>query len=194
MMLKMKLQYRNAFVLMSLFLFDSPNAMGDDLSGGLSKFLLQAKNTADNTVIEAFKELSDALQQSVIIYFASLGKTQLLKKLLATGISVDSFSKGLTPLNAAAIAGRVETVTMLLEYGACVDLRDQEQDTPLKNAAREGHLDVVTTLLEYGADVNAIGKALSTPYTSASFYGHKRVMEVLEAAGANAFHQLRMLA
>lgn len=190
----MKLQYRNAFVLMSLFLFDSPSSAENDVSSVLGRFLLQAKTAADETVIEGFKALSDGRQRSVIIYFASLGKTKLVKKLLATGISIDCFSKGLTPLNAAAIAGRVETVNMLLDSGASIDLRDQEQDTPLKNAAREGHLEIVNILIEYGADVNAHGKALTTPYTSASFYGHKPVMDVLEAAGANVFHQLRMLA
>lgn len=190
----MKLQYRNTFVLMSLFLFDSSNPAENDVSGALGKFLLQAKTAADDALIESFKALSDVRQRSVIVYFSSLGKTQLLKTLLATEVSTDCCAKGLTPLNAAAIAGRTETVRMLLDQGASVDLRDQEQDTPLKNAAREGHLDVVTTLIESGADVNAQGKALTTPYTSASFFGHKQVMAVLEDAGANTFHQLRMLA
>lgn len=190
----MKLQYRNSFVLMSLFLFDSLNNSEKDASGELGKFLLQTKFSDDKNIIERFKRLSELRQRSIVIYFASMGETRLLKKLLSTGISIDCFSGGLTPLNAASIAGRLDTVEMLLDRGASVDLFDQEQDTPLKNAAREGHLDIVNALIDYGADVNAHGKAMSTPYSSASFYGHKRVMEALEAAGAHVFHQLRLLA
>lgn len=190
----MKLQYRNSFVLMSLFLFDSSGSAEEDGSDVLGKFLLQTKSSDDASVIKRFEQLSEIRQHSLVVYFASMGETRLLKKLLSTGISSDCFSRGLTPLNAASIAGRLDTVNMLLDRGASIDLRDQEQDTPLKNAAREGHLDVVNILIEHGANVNAHGKALSTPYTSASFYGHKRVMEALEEAGANVFHQLRMMA
>ncbi|CAA6807638.1 MAG: Unknown protein [uncultured Thiotrichaceae bacterium] len=190
----MKLQYRNSFVLMSLFLFDSPSPAENDVSGVLGKFLLQAKTATDEKIIESFNALGELRQRSVIVYFASSGETNLVKKLLATGLSIDCSSRGLTPLNAAAIAGRLDMVKMLLGGGASTELRDQEQDTPLKNAAREGHLDIVKALIKHGADVNAYGKSFTTPYTSASYSGHKRVMEVLEAAGANVFHQQKMLA
>lgn len=181
-------------MLLSLFLFHSPSSAEKEISGVLGKFLLQAKTACDAEILTSFKALSDSRQRSVIVYYASLGETALVRKLLATPISVDCFSRGLTPLNAAAISGKVDTVKMLLKNGASVDLRDEELDTPLKNAAREGHLAIVNALIEHGADVNANGKAFTTPYTTASFYGHKRVMQALEAAGAHTYHQLRMFA
>lgn len=57
-------------------------------------------------------------------------------------------------LHAAAMAGDLQTVRMLLEDGSNVDAADEDGATALHLAVINGHIWVVELLLESGADVN----------------------------------------
>ncbi|MES2465338.1 MAG: sigma-70 family RNA polymerase sigma factor [Armatimonadota bacterium] len=58
------------------------------------------------------------------------------------------------PIIAAASAGSLEVIEMLLKFGADVNTRDEKRDgeTALFNAARGGYRELVAFLLEHGAD------------------------------------------
>ena len=73
---------------------------------------------------------------------------------------------GFTPLQDAALAGKVDAVRMLLEHGADINAGDRDSGaTALYMAATMGREDVVMVLLEKGADSNkgpsAVKAALS---------------------------------
>ena len=55
-----------------------------------------------------------------------------------------------------------KTVGLLLDHGANIEARNEEDDTPLMWAAEHGQTDVVRALLERGADVEARNKYGST--------------------------------
>ena len=87
---------------------------------------------------------------------------------------------------AAAVAGDLEQVTLLVEQG-----EDKNQggggydDTPLSIAARGGYLDVVRYLVEQGADMEKADSYGRTPLINASFDGQLEATRYLLEQGAN---------
>jgi len=59
-----------------------------------------------------------------------------------------------TALHQAAKNGHADTVRVLVELGADVNVRDNDGWTALQRAAVQGHVDTVRVLVELGADVN----------------------------------------
>ena len=90
------------------------------------------------------------------------------------------------PLNAAARAGDLPTVTRLLELGKDVDTPSYEDITPLMSAAYEGHADVRRFLIERGAEVNAKRKYGVTALDGAVLNGHADVVKLLREHGAKS--------
>ncbi|MBI2825885.1 MAG: ankyrin repeat domain-containing protein [Planctomycetia bacterium] len=88
---------------------------------------------------------------------AMAGDTARVRELLDDGMWVDAHGKELrgTPLQYAATKGHGEIVQLLLERGAEVGARDQNERTSLIWAALYGHADVIRRLLDAGANVNA---------------------------------------
>jgi ankyrin repeat protein/peptidoglycan/LPS O-acetylase OafA/YrhL len=74
----------------------------------------------------------------------------------------------ITPLSWAAIWGRTNIVTLLLDHGADVNARDRDGTTALHSAAFFGRDTVVALLLQRGADPGAASDAGETPERSAS--------------------------
>ncbi|KAJ7806204.1 ankyrin repeat-containing domain protein, partial [Mycena olivaceomarginata] len=59
-----------------------------------------------------------------------------------------------TALRAASLAGHIETVRLLLEHSADVNIIGGKYGTALQTASLTGHIDTVRLLLEHSADVN----------------------------------------
>ena len=74
-------------------------------------------------------------------------------------------SSGATLLHYAAKYGKVDRVRALLERGADVNAKDEDDQTPLHWAAQSGHVDCVRALLERGADVNVSPRPRRRPFT-----------------------------
>ena len=102
-----------------------------------------------------------------------------------------------TPLIIAAHNGHLNSVKILLGYGADIEARGTlkirdtvaEGCTPLWAAAVTGHLDVVKLLIEQNADVDGRtstgSTAGSTPLRAAAHEGHLDVVRCLVESGAD---------
>ena len=98
-----------------------------------------------------------------------------------------------TPLIIAARNGHLNSVKILLKYGAEIETRGTlkiedeviEGCTPLWAAATTGHLDVVKLLIERNADVDGRKSTDSTPLRAAAHDGHLDVVRCLVERGAD---------
>ncbi|XP_008406101.1 cyclin-dependent kinase 4 inhibitor B [Poecilia reticulata] len=85
---------------------------------------------------------------------AMLGNTNLVEVLLAAGADPNAQDPtlNLTVTHDAAREGFVETVRVLVNHGAEVNLADETGNLPLHLAAKGGHLEVVRMLLDLTED------------------------------------------
>ena len=98
-----------------------------------------------------------------------------------------------TPLVIAAHNGHLNSVKILLGYGADIEARGTlkignevvEGCTPLWGAAVTGHLDVLRLLIERNADVDGRTSTGSTPLRAAAVKGHLDVVRCLVESGAD---------
>ena len=98
-----------------------------------------------------------------------------------------------TPLIIAAHNGHLNSVKILLRYGADIEARGtlkiendvMEGCTPLWAAASAGHLDVVKLLIKRKADVDGRASNGSTPLRVAAHDGHLDVVRCLVERGAD---------
>ena len=125
--------------------------------------------------------------------------TDLLKRLKTeqrkTALETKTKDGGhfVTPLIIAAHNGHLNSVKILLEYGADIEARGTlkiEHDvikgcTTLWAAAASGHLNVVKLLIERNADVDGRTSTDSTPLRVAAHDGHLDVVRCLVERGAD---------
>ena len=118
-------------------------------------------------------------------------KTEQRKTALET--KTEDCGHFVTPLIIAARNGRLNSVKILLGYGADIEARGTlkigneviEGCTPLWAAASFGRLDVVKLLIEQNADVDGRTSTGSTPLRTAAFNGHLDVVRCLVESGAD---------
>jgi len=85
----------------------------------------------------------------------------------------------------AAKIGDTETVKMLIEMGADVNVRDDSGLTPLYWASLRSFTDIAKILIEMGADVNVRNKDGYTPLYWVSSEGHTEIAKMLIEKGAD---------
>ena len=118
-------------------------------------------------------------------------KTEQRKTALET--KTKDGSHFVTPLIIAAHNGHLNSVKILLGYGADIEARGTlkigdeviEGCTPLWAAAASGHLDVVKLLIERNAEVDGRTSRCSTPLRVAAYEGHLDVVQCLVESGAD---------
>ena len=118
-------------------------------------------------------------------------KTEQRKTALET--KTKDGSHFVTPLIIAAHNGHLNSVKILLEYGADIEARGTlniedeviEGCTPLWAAADTGHLDVVKLLIKRKADADGRASKGSTPLRVAAHEGHLDVVRCLVESGAD---------
>jgi ankyrin repeat protein len=88
-------------------------------------------------------------------------------------------------LGLATSWGLIETVKLLIEYGADVNMpvharKKTKGKTPLHYAARRGSVEIAKLLIEHGADINAKSSRGNTPLKYALKHQHKDMIQFLE--------------
>ncbi len=127
---------------------------------------------------------------SVIHYAAYYGDVETVKRELARGVNVETIETlapfyGLdircTPLAAAVAGGEAETVQVLIDAGADVNVSLDTFGTPLAAAMAYEDLDTARRLIDAGADVNALSTGLrpSSALVFAAIEGRITGLELL---------------
>ena len=131
---------------------------------------------------DGFSDLTDLLERL---------KTEQRKSALETKIKDGSHF--VTPLIIAAHNGHLNSVKILLGYGADIEARGTlkveneviEGCTPLWAAAASGRLDVVKLLIEENAEVDGRTSTGSTPLRAAAYDGYLDIVRCLVESGAD---------
>ena len=170
---------------------------------GVSRFrlrLLQDNCPLDDNQTLIFHDQNPQVVQLVILEFLPLDREQdegiiaacaanddkLLEQHLNQPRNPNFEVNAETPLYAAAFAGSLKCVSLLLEAGAQKDKgRTDVGATPLLAAARNGHLEAVRFLVASGANKDQRTQNGVTPLIIAAQSGHLEVVRFLVASGAN---------
>ena len=126
-----------------------------------------------------------ALHRACIIYHDC--SPEVLSCLIENGADVNlSTDKNRTPLMTACEYGHVNTVTILIEHGANVNLQDRDGLTAVHYAVRGSQAcEILSCLMENGADVDAKTFDDCTPLMIAAERGDTKVATFLIEHGAN---------
>ena len=126
-----------------------------------------------------------ALHRACIIYHDC--SPEVLSCLIENGADVNlSTDKNRTPLMTACEYGHVNTVTILIEHGANVNLQDRDGLTVVHYAVRGSQAcEILSCLMENGADVDAKTFDDCTPLMRAAEIGDTKVATFLIEHGAN---------
>jgi len=89
---------------------------------------------------------------------AENGDLAVVQKLVAENVNIDTTNdEGRTPLHMSIKTNHRAITIFLIENGADIHARDQEDNfSPLHYAAQQGFADVVEMLIQRGADANAV--------------------------------------
>ncbi|PTB56310.1 hypothetical protein M431DRAFT_550349 [Trichoderma harzianum CBS 226.95] len=113
--------------------------------------IAQAANLALAMRSPSLFSMIDSLTENPLIYTAYLGATQLTEMLISEGLDRHEYiTQGdldVALLNASS-AGKLETVRLLVDKGAGVDLENATRRNPLTQAALGGHIAVVRYFVE----------------------------------------------
>src|SRR5215470_17942305 len=120
-----------------------------------------------------------------IIKAAKKGDVAKIKELLAeNGDLIHARdSDGSTPLHCATWKGQLAVVELLLEAGADVNARNQNEHwgtTPLHAAAHANQAAIAQMLLDHGADIKAKDREGRTPMFHTTFHKAKAVAKLLQ--------------
>jgi ankyrin repeat protein len=87
----------------------------------------------------------------------------------------------LTPLGSALAVGRNDIARTLIDHGADVNVKAENDTSPLHTAAARGNLEAATLLLQHGANINATTKDGKTAISYAEERNHPDMVEFLKA-------------
>lgn len=139
---------------------------------------------AIETLFGCYEDFSAQELAEALITASRNGETEALKILVTHGAKVNGQSQyGETPLGAAASAGKVSNLNLLLSLGADPNPPDC-QWTPLHRAATLGHLEVADALISNGADIQVKAHLGRTSIMLAAANLRFEVFQMLFQAGA----------
>jgi len=120
---------------------------------------------------------------------AFLGKTSVLKDLINKGINFNEYdSKGWTPLLAASVRGKFETVDFLLNHGASVEIPHKKSGAyPIHFAGHSGSIETTQLLLDKNpSHLDKIWELNGhTLFLQAVFYDHTELARYALEKGTN---------
>lgn len=96
-----------------------------------------------------------------------------------------------TALHYACGTFMVDVVTILVEHGADINIRNIDGNTPFHFAAKTGSIDIVNFLLEKGGDTNAKNKKGNTPVNISVSHAKYKPVKCLLQRGADVYAKNR---
>ncbi|ETL84862.1 hypothetical protein L917_15435 [Phytophthora nicotianae] len=138
------------------------------------------RENATHQLTSLLRVESDQLNEQLLIA-SEKGKQRAVFLLLHQGVDKDR-CKGLlgySPVHHAAARGHLDVLQLLLDFGWCVDVRNDALETPLHLACFNGHVHLAELLLDRGADINARTSDKETPLFYAARKGQYRVVRLL---------------
>jgi L-ascorbate metabolism protein UlaG (beta-lactamase superfamily) len=116
-----------------------------------------------------------------------MGTPELAEALVINGAKVNLLSNdGFTPLQYAVRSGNIEAVRCMLDHGAFLNVKDEEQGcTELHLAAAMGYGDIARLLIEKGSCPKMQDNDGKTPLDYAFYYGQSQIGYDMLAAGAD---------
>ena len=143
--------------------------------------------------IQSEKSERPAEPRATPLHYAAACNMHDIATFLIVEHSQDVNSRGFedkeTPLHVSSRRGHVEISRILLDYGADIEARDDDDYSPLDRASIAGHVKLVKVLVEYGADTNAPHKRGDTPLLLASSWGNPAGVRALLDYGADVVTQ-----
>ena len=135
--------------------------------------------TADE--LKRYEEL-----QVIALDFARTGKTEDLKAMLQARMPVNLCDhKGNSLIMLASYNGNLETTSMLVDFGAEVDKKNDRGQTPLAGVCFKGYLDIVKVLVKAGANIYENNGMGTTPIMFASMFGNYEIVKFLSEQNKN---------
>ncbi len=139
----------------------------------------------DPTLVSAYSP--DGFTALSLAAFFSHAET--VNALLAAGAPVNAASREtmkLTPLASALASQRNDIARALIDHGADVNAKAENDLTPLHTAAARGNLESAKLLLEHGADINATTKDGKLPIAYAEERNHPEMVAFLTQSAKRA--------
>jgi ankyrin repeat protein len=118
----------------------------------------------NDTSMSLVRPRSVSLDPTAKLYTAAAeNDTKELKKILDSGKADPNslYLSGIAPLHVAAADGHLETIKLLVQYGANINIQDAESCSPLEFALRGGHFDCASFLIKVGAETKKIVHGLN---------------------------------
>jgi ankyrin repeat protein len=128
--------------------------------------------------------MSEILNQEIIVA-AEAGDLEGVKKALAAGANPSAMGPNSGALHCAAFNGHEAVLSLLLENGAELDVKDTQSYYPIHLAVSRGHVTIATQLVEAGANIEVLTSQNGTPLHIAAASNHAVVIPILIKGGAN---------
>jgi ankyrin repeat protein len=155
-----------------------PNAA--DAGGGVVLTYAAAAGAAE--AIELLQKRGAKATPRDLILSATSCSTAAVRVLLAAGLKPDTPVDGNVPLHAAAGENCADTVALLLDRGADVNVKNGDGWTPLIKAASANFPEVARVLLAHGADPDIADRLDRTAWMYAAMNGREEIAALLKEA------------
>jgi len=145
-----------------------------------------------NTLIGngAHIDIIDNVGRTPLWFAAACEQTDIVRSLVSAGADLNCIqdNHGLYALCVASLNGYTDIVSVLLNNGAQVEIRDRLGRTPLSCSAFNGHTECIGLIMGRGADVDAIDYSGQSPVSKAVEEGNRDAVMALIHHGANLRH------
>ena len=160
------------------------------LESGVSFDIFEAAATGQTEKVKALLKADPSLVNAYSVdgfmplgLATFFGHREIVEALLAAGAPVNAPSREsmkMSALGSAMAAERNDIARVLIEHGADVNAKAENELTPLHTAAARGNLESAMLLLDKGADINAMTADGKTPLAYATERNQPGMVEFLQ--------------